>query len=490
LIWGGDEARRAFYRRLLGSSAARKRGVLILVPEVDEMPAAREWAEASSGRPTATVHGGLTVRARRELWSRIQAGRIPVIVGSRAALFGPIPNLGLIIVEDEPHDAYLQVESPAFDVRRGAWLRAEEEGAALVFGAEHPSLVALTKSRDGGYLRRLGNAAPRPKVVVEDDGSARTLLAPGLEDALRRRLADGGRSIVFLNRRGYASVLFCPACGFIPSCRKCGGRPAYHKREDRLVCHACGTTAARPSPCPRCGGRILEPRGVGVEALEEEIRRLFPAARLSRFDSDQAARSSDQERILRRYEKGRLAILIGTELLARRAGIPPADFVGILNPEAWLAFPDFTAAERAFQAVTRMLRFVRPEGGEAVVQTGFPDHYSLRCAADGDEDAFYAAELEARRLMGHPPFSSMAEIVLGGREPRSLGRKARELASRLAERSTSVEVLGPAVVSPPGGKGMRKIQLVLRASGPEAITEALSEGLRRVGGRWRVVRWS
>lgn len=489
LVWGGDAERRALYRRLLGSPAVRKKSVLILVPEVDEIGAVRVWAEDASGRPAAVVHGKLSLRARGEVWASIRTGRPAVVIGSRAALFGPIPGLGLVIVEDEPHEAYLQTESPVFDVRQGAWYRAEEEGAAVVYGAAHPSVVALTRAREGGYLHRLGDAGRRPRVEVADDGKVGGLLAPALEEGLRRTLAGRGRSIVFLNRRGYASVIFCPACGFIPACRRCGAKPAYHKREDRLVCHACGATAGRPPSCPRCGGRVLEPRGVGVEALEEEVKRLFPGARLARFDRDLAGRASDQEKILRRYAAGRVDILLGTELLARRAGLPPADFVGLLNPEAWLAFPDFTAAERAFQSVVRMLRFARPEGGEAVLQTGFPDHYSLRAAVRGEDEEFYPAELEARRLMGYPPFSSMAEVVLRGRDARVLGRKARDLSARLAGPPGEVEVVGPAMATAPGGRGLKTIQVVLRARDPDVLTQALNRGLRQAGGSWRVVRW-
>ncbi|MBM3294000.1 MAG: primosomal protein N' [Candidatus Aminicenantes bacterium] len=490
LAWGGDEERLSLYRRILRSPAVRTGGVLVLVPEVDEMGAAREWAEADPERPAVLVHGRLTARAKAEAWSSVRAGRTPVVVGSRAALFGPIPGLRLVIVDDEPHAAFLQTESPVFDVRQGAWLRASAEGAVLIYGAEHPSVAGLAKARDGGYLHRLGRSAAGPRVVLADDGRSRDLLSPALEGGLRRTLAARGRSIVFLNRRGYASLVFCPACGFIPSCRKCGARPSYHKREDRLVCHACGAAAVRPASCPDCGGRVLEPRGVGLEAIEEELRRLLPGARLARFDRDLAGRSSDRERILKSFEAGKIDVLLGTELLARRAGVRRAEFVGLLNPEAWLAFPDFTASERAFQSVRRMLRFARPGDGEAVIQTGFPDHYSLRAAALGDEDAFYAAELENRRLLGHPPFSSAAEIVIFGREARALGRRARALASRLAASPEGPEVIGPAIVSAPGGKGTKKIQIVLRADRSETITEVLGRALPRLGGAWRVTRWS
>jgi primosomal protein N' (replication factor Y) len=488
---GGAEERRALYRRLVQAALARSRSVLILVPEVDEIAGVQAWASEAARSPAVAVHGQLSARARGAARSSIQAGRAAAVIGARTALFWPIPRLGLIIVEDEPHEAYLQMESPAFDVRRGARLRAEEEGAAFVLGAENPSVEAMSKARENHYLFELGNSARRPRVLVADDGASRELLTPALTDGLRTVLAGRGRAIVFINRRGYASFVFCPSCGFIPACRRCGGRPAYHKKEDRLVCHVCGATAPRPSQCPRCGQRILEPRGIGVEAVEEEIRRLFPRVRIARFDRDLAGRAAVQAKILGRYASGKVDILIGTELLARRAAVPPADFVGIVNPEAWLAFPDFTASERAFQAVSRMLRLARPSGRDvdAVVQTGFPDHYSLREAARQDYGAFFAAEVEARRLLRYPPFSAMAEVVLSGRDPRSLGRKARTLAARLGRGGRDLEIAGPAMAATPGGGGLKKVQLVLRAADPEAITNALNEGLREMSGGWRVTRF-
>jgi primosomal protein N' (replication factor Y) len=488
--FGGTGERRTLWGKAMRAALSRSRGVLLLVPEIDEIPSLAEWASEAAGRPAAAVHGRITARAKSAAWTAIQKGEARVIIGSRAALFWPIPNLGLIIVEDEPHEAYLPIESPAFDVRRAALVRAEMEGSALLFGSDIPSVAAMAAARKAGNLLEIGGSAEPREVVLAGAAAERGLIVAALADGLRRCLGEKGRSIVFLNRRGYASLLFCPSCGFIPSCRRCGARPAFHKREDRLVCHACGTTAPRPSSCPRCGGRVLEPRGIGIEALEEEIRRLFPRARVARFDRDLAGRVSVRTRVLERFAAGRIDILVGTELLARQAGICPADFVGIVNPEAWLAFPDFTAAERAFQGVSRMVRFALPAagGGRVVIQTGFPDHFSLSAAARRDYAGFYEAELENRRIMRYPPFSAMAEVNLQGRDPRSLGRKARILAERFGK--SGVEVLGPAMASAPGGRGVKKVQILLRAEEEKPLTDILGESLRDVGGDWRVSRFS
>jgi primosomal protein N' (replication factor Y) len=488
---GGPAERKDFYRRAVGAARRRSRSVLVLVPEIEEIEGAAAWAADPGGRPAAMVHGQLTARAKSAAWQAVSKGGAAVVVGSRTALFWPIPDLGLIIVEDEPDEAYLQTENPAFDVRRGARIRAEVEGAVVLFGSDKLSVSAMAKAGGDGTLLELGGSAERRRVAVAGDPSSRALVVPLLAAGLRKCLEEKGRAIVFLNRRGYASVLFCPNCGFIPSCRRCGARPAYHKREDHLLCHDCGTIAPRPASCPRCGRRVFEPRGFGIEALEEEVRRLFPRARVVRFDVDRAARASVQAGILGRFASGRVDVLLGTELLARRANVPAADFVGIVNPEAWLAFPDFTAAERAFQEVSRMLGFALPEaaGGSVVIQTGFPDHYSLRSAARQDYASFYAEEVEFRKALRYPPFSAMAEVGLCGRDPRSLGRKARAFADSLGRGGEGIEVLGPAMASNPGGRGEKRVQVVLRAASPEPITKILGESLAGLGGRWSVARF-
>jgi len=489
--WGGNSARRALIVEAARAVLARNRIVLILLPEIARVEELRALLEARLGTVPGLMHGRLTPRAQAEEYAKISRGEARIILGSRTALFKPWPAPGLIVVDDESDESHVQTESPAFDVRRGAVLRAREEKSVVLFLAGAPTVEAFANARAAGSLRVLSGEDPPPNVLLVDDAEARDPLVRPLRDGLATCLAEGGRSVVFLNRRGYASLLFCPRCGFIPRCGRCGTALSFHKREDRLVCHVCGAGEKRPDVCPACGHRVLEPRGGGVESVEEELRRLFPKARISVFDRDRAGTPAARAKIVQAYERGRVDILIGTQLLVRRADLPPADFIGILNPEAGLARPDLTASQRTFQTLVRMLRFApssRTRPG-AVVQTGFPDHYSIRTAVRLDFEAFYAEEIEIRRLLRQPPFVALAEIVLRGHDSRILGRKARALAAAWKASGPEVEVLGPSFVSDAGGPGLKRVQLSLRADSTAAITEILSNGLEDVGSNYSVVRF-
>lgn len=486
--YGGEPARLAFLAGAARETLARGRNVLVLVPEVSRIAPLKDRLEETVGA-VAVLHGQQTPLAQAEEWTKAERGEARVFLGSRAALFKPWPALGLVAVEDESDEAYLQSESPAHDVRRGARFRAEEERAVLVLGSDVPSVEAFARAREEGTLIVLepGRGRREAIIVVVDDGGGRILAGP-VEAGLRDCLSSGEKAIIFLNRRGYASFLFCPGCGFVPRCGRCGASLSYFKREDRLVCRACGTAEARPPACPVCGRGILEPRGVGVEAVEEEVRRIFPGAKAASFDSDRVRSTAARARVLDRFRRGAVDVLVGTQLLARRTDVPPAGFVAVLNPETALAFPALAASQRAFQALQRMLRFAPPSGRPAVVQTSFPDHHAIRMAARDDYEGFFAEEIALRRLLGDPPFGAAAEVVLRGREGRVLGRKARALAGRLRAAFPGVEVLGPSFVSGPGQPGEKRVQLVLRAAGAERITEALNGGLREAGDRWTVAR--
>lgn len=490
LAWGGTGARRALILEASRAVLEKGRGVLVLFPDLARIGDLRARLAANLGTDPALFHGRLSPRAQAAAWERAANKEARLILGSRAALFKPWPELGLIIVEDESDDSHFQTESPAYDVRRGARMRAAAENAVLLYTAGAPTVGAYARARAAGSLRPLGGEDSAPAVVTADESAQSGVLSRPMREGLAATLAAGGRTIVFLNRRGYASLLFCPRCGFIPRCGKCGSVLPYHKKIDKLVCHACGTEEPRPASCSACGQPVLEPRGGGVEALEEELRTVFPGARIAAFDRDRAGRAADRKKILEAWTGGKLDILIGTQLLARVPDLPSADFVGIFNPEAALAVPDFTASERTFQLLVRMIRFARPYGRKpaAVIQTGFPDHHAIRAAARLDFEAFFTEEIELRRLLGQPPFAALADIVLRGLDVRRLGREARMLAERWRKSRAKIDVLGPSFVSEAGRPGLRRIQIELRADNAAAISSVLAAGLMDVGQPATVVR--
>ena len=325
----------------------------------------------------------------------------------------------------------------------------------LVLGAESPAVEAYEKALSGGHLIELPARGSVPSASIVDDGAEKGLLAPAVLEALGRTLAGGGRGVVFLNRRGYASFLFCPRCGFVPRCPECGSAQVFSKREMSLSCRYCRTRTAVVSACPECGSRVLEPRGAGVEAVEEALRLRFPSARIAVFDRRRGGDAAARGKVLEDFTSGKIDLLVGTQTLAREAPVR-APLAVILNPEALLGAADFRAAERAYRAVRRMLDFAAPDGrGTAIVQTAFPDHHSLRAAARGDFRPFFDEEIRLRKAMDLPPFSVMAEILFWGGTARTLAVRARDFVRRAGAFRPRIDLLGPALASGPAGRGGR-----------------------------------
>jgi len=488
-LFGGRDARRAAYAPLIQRVLARMRQVLFLNPEVEMSGPWREFLGKRLGETAAFLNGQMSENARELEWQKIKAGRRRLVVGPRSVLFAPAENVGLIVVDEEHDEAYLQTESPAYDARLGARLKAVEHGSLVVYGSDIPTVEAFHRARTEGHLLALAGEGAKKNVIIIDDRSERALLARKLEEGLRRNLEAGRPSLVFLNRRGYASFLFCPRCSHIPRCDRCDIPLAYYKKEGKLVCRYCSSSRPASASCPRCGSRVMEPRGIGVEAVEEELHRLFPQARVSSFDSDRVKTKAAREKILRNFQEGRVDILTGTQMLARRTELPPVSLIGILNPEALLAFSDFRASQKTFEVICRMMRFSAPAGSEIVIQTAFPDHYSLREAVRQDYPAFFDQEIQFRRLMNYPPFSAMAEVCLLGQDRRRLAQRARELIGRIRAFSRDIEILGPAVAAPTLHRGEKGIQVILKSREGETLEACLAECLRTISARKSVVRY-
>ena len=485
LVRGPGPAREELYLGLLREVAARSGTALVLHPEVASTRAFAERLEARLGKAAAVLHGEVPEARREREWRRVRSGRAAVVCGTRAALLAPLSRPLLIVVDDEHDDAYLQ-ERPAFDVRLGARLRAEAEDALLVSGSEVPTVEGVHRAKNAGRLVELPGEERKVPVEVVDTGRDKGLLSERLTSALGDVLAGGGRAVVFHNRRGYAASLICVRCAFIPRCRRCEIPLVLHKRGGALACPICGESRPAPHACPRCANRF-QARGAGIEAVEEALRRRFPGAPLAAFDSDALSSRGDRDAVIRRFVRGRLKILVGTDLLARRRDVPAVELAAVLAPERTLARPDFRAGQRAFQALHRMIRFCAgAEGGRALIQTALPDHYVVRSAAAGDYEAFCREETDFRRLLGYPPFSAMAEIILAGRSLRSAGGEARRLAEAIRRAAPEVEVLGPALAAVPRVRGLYRVQVALRAATREGIDAALASSLPPRGGRLEV----
>ncbi len=480
-LFGSAAARRTAFQALVRRAIGSGGRVLYLFPEVAPSGEFASRFKTEQGRTAVVFHGRMTDKRKEDSWRILKSGRASLVAGTRSALFLETGPLRLIVVDEEQEESYVQAESPSYDARRGAWLRARLEGAAVVYGSSRPTVEAFTEARRQKMLIELGTEPRRTKVTVIDHSRDIPLISQELEQKLRANLAKGEASILFLNRRGYASQLACSGCGRVPRCPRCDIPLVFHKVESRLVCHYCDHAEGIRKACSACGGEIVLRRGAGTQAVEEELVRLFPQVRVGRFDADTAGGPDERAKILAGFAKGKVPFLIGTQLLVHQPGVPRVGLVGILRPEALLGFSDYRAGQKTFEAVSAMLDFCRDEpDAEAVIQTTAPAHFSIQAAAAGDYQAFYDKEIEFRRVLNYPPFSSLAEILLQGRDVRMLGAKSRELRALFQRYAPSLEVLGPALASVARIRDISRVQFILKATERETIDRALRESLPKV----------
>ncbi len=480
-LFGSDAERRAAFQLLVRRAIGTGGRVLVLSPEVAPTESLVAAFKADYGRTAVVFHGRMTDKQREEAWRSLRSGQAALVAGTRSALFLETGALRLIAVDDEQEESYVQAENPSYDARRGAMLRARSEGAVAVFGSSRPTVEAFTEARRLGSLIELSAEPRKAAVTVIEHAGDRPILSRGLEQKLRANLAKGDPAILCLNRRGYAAQVVCSGCGRAPRCARCDIPLVYHKAEDRLVCHYCNAVVDALRACGECGGRVVVRRGAGTQAVEEELARLFPKVRTARFDADSASKPEDRERILADFAKGRAPILVGTQLLVHQPGVPKAGLVAVLRPEYLLGFSDYRAGQRTFQAVSAMLDLLRDDpGAEGIIQTAPPVHFTVAAAAADDYRAFYDKEIEFRRILNYPPFASLAEVVLQGREVRSLGARSRELRALLQKHGPGLEVLGPAFAPVARIRDVSRVQFILKAADRATIDRALRDALPKV----------
>ena len=480
-LFGSDSPRRAAFQTLVRRAVGACGRVLYLHPEIAPTESLVAGFKADYGRQAVVFHGRMTEKQREDAWRALKSGRSALVAGTRSALFLETGPLRLIAVDGEQEESYFQAESPSYDARRGAWLRARSEGAVAVFGSSRPTVEAFADARRRGLLIELGAEPRRTAVTIVGHAGDAPIVSRELAKKLQSGLDKGEPAILFLNRRGYAAQVVCRKCGRAPRCPRCDIALVYHKAEDRLICHYCNCAVDARRTCAACGGELAVRRGAGTQAVEEELARLFPKVRIARFDADTAAKPEHRERILSDFAKGAIPLLVGTQLLVHQAGVPKAGLVAVLRPEYLLGFSDYRAGQKTFEAVSAMLDLARDApDSEAVIQTAPPVHFAIAAAAAGDYRAFYDKEIEFRRMLSYPPFASLAEVILQGRDVRALGAKSRELRALLQKHAPALEVLGPAFAPVARVRDVSRVQFVLKAAERAPIDQALAEALPKI----------
>jgi primosomal protein N' (replication factor Y) len=469
----------AVYSEAIAETIATGRRALVLVPEIALAMPLVDRLRVELEAEIAILHSGLGEGERADEWRRIRAGGVDVVVGTRMALTAPLPEIGLIVVDEEHDAAYKSDRTPRLQARDAALALARIAGAAVVLGSATPSVESVGRVRQGRYRHavlpeRPSGAPPRVEVVdlrAELAGGNRSLLSGSLTAALAT-LPPGERAILVINRRGTASVVVCRDCGHVQRCPECERSLVFHQAGVTLRCHHCGTASPLATRCPECRSPRIRYLGGGTQRVEQEVRAAFPNLRVGRLDRDISEHKGAAERVLDAFAEGRLDVLVGTSLVAKGLDIPEVTLVGVVSADVALNLPDERAAERTYQLLTQAVgragRGERP--GLAIIQTYQPDHAAIQAVATGDPTAFYDAELEVRRRFGSPPFGRLVKLTVGLPDTVAAEQEGSAMADRLraaaASRRLSVAVLGPAPAYVARRAGRWRWNVVLRGDRP------------------------
>ena len=474
------------YLAAAAASIAAGRQALLLVPEINLTPQLEaRVGRALPGRRTVTLHSRLPAAARRRAWAAAALGEPDLVLGTRLAVFAPMPRLGLIVVDEEHDPSYKQQEGVRYHGRDVAVWRARQRGVPIVLGSATPSLETLHQVKRGRYQRltlprRAIAAAGAPPVALAPhrEAAMHEGIGPRLREALARRLARGEQSLVFINRRGYAPSLLCAACGWQAGCPHCSARLVVHREDGRLRCHHCGVTQAIPAGCPDCGNVDLVPRGFGTERLERALAALHPNARIARIDRDTTRPRGAFAEVRERVDAGEIDILVGTQMLAKGHDFPRLTLVGVLGADNALYSADFRATERLaallFQVAGRAGRAALP--GEVIVQTDFPAHPLYRALAANDYGAFAGTLMAERRAAGLPPFAHLALVTAEAPSREAVDAfldDVRRAGRALSRDAPQVEVFPPVPAMLARRAGMERGQVLAQSSDRGALQRIL-----------------
>ena len=473
------------YLRLASLILETRRRVLVLTPEIALTPALAGVFRARFEGQVAIQHSGLSDGERHDQWHRIRRGELAIVVGTRSAVFAPLENVGLVIVDEEHDGSYKQDELPRYHGRDVAVVRGRMENALVVLGSATPSLESASNARSGRYdlITLTQRVHDRPLASVRIVDMRKEFAAQGpdvtfsaaLLDGIADRLAKREQTVVLLNRRGFATVVFCRQCGASIECPHCSVMLTYHRSQRRLRCHYCNYSTGLPRRCGACGGEFLEQSGIGTERLEADLRERFPEARITRVDRDTIRRRGAIADVLEAVAAGTVDIVVGTQMIAKGHDFPAVTLVGVVSADVGLGLADFRAAERTFQLLTQVVgRAGRGDTpGEAIVQTLYPDHYSIRAAAAQEYEPFYEREMEFRTSLHYPPTVALINVVVKGRTLDAALTDAHDLARRIRHHGVHGKVLGPAPAPLSKIRDEHRAQIFIKGKQRKAMREAL-----------------
>ena len=479
------------YMRAMRICLELGRSAMMLVPEIALTPVFSRRLRSYFGDQVAIFHSSLSKGERFDEWLRVKTGEARIVIGTRSGVFAPIADLGLVIIDEEHESTYRQQDSPRYNGRDTAIVRAQKENAVVILGSATPSLESFHNAQTGKYKylqlpARIGNrplAAAR--IVDMREVFARYkkphVFSDELLEAIESTQRRGEQSIILLNRRGYSSFVLCRSCGETIQCPNCDVTLTYHRSERTLVCHYCNHREAAPNQCPNCRGKYIYYVGEGTEQIETILTKLFPPMRIARIDRDTAGRRGAFEKSLFDFSAGKIDMLVGTQMLAKGHDFPNVTLVGVVSVDAGLALPDFRAAERTFQLITQVAgRAGRGElRGQVLIQTYHPTHYALRHACAQDYAGFYAEEIRHRQNHGYPPFVALASLLVHGTDLGKVHAEALGLRKHLdlANKERACRILGPAPAPLARLKGQHRIQMLVKSRSRKQLRNVVDAAL-------------
>ena len=477
------------YLQAISETIALGRKAIVLVPEISLTPQTIERFRSRFDK-IAVLHSSLTEKERYNQWWEIKNGNADIVIGARSALFAPLDNLGLIVIDEEHENTFKQDSTPRYNARDLSLVRAQYENAVVVLGSATPSLESYHNAGLGKYdyvtlKSRIGDN-PLPRVQIVDmrreiqRGKRQSCISRYLELNMKKCLAQKGQIILFLNRRGFSSFVNCRRCGFVLMCKKCDISLTYHKKQDAVICHYCYHEAPVPKECPECKNPGINFFAFGTEKIEEEIKAKFPSCRLLRMDSDTMRGHNAHEKALSAFKRGDIDILLGTQMIAKGLDFPNVTLVGVLSADTIIHLPDFRASERTFQLLSQVAgRTGRgTQEGLVIMQTYNPKHYSIIFAASHDYDGFAKKELEYRKQLYYPPYGRLARIVLRGKREEDVKERSMDLAEKLKNTiklyKKTVEILGPSPAPVTRVKDNYRWHIVVKAINIEYLQQVLT----------------
>ena len=490
------------YIELMRDAVRRGEQALLLVPEISLTPVFASRLKERFGERIAILHSSLSASERFDQWWRARRGEVDVAIGPRSALFTPFQRLGLIVVDEEGDSAYKQDESPRYNARDLAVVRAQFRGIPIVLGSATPSLESRENAARGKYtlIRMLSRVESRPlpiadvidlrKERAEKEDKGFVIFSNPLKERLKETFAAGEQAIILMNRRGYAPYLLCRDCGHDFRCRDCSVTLTVHRREGLLICHYCGLRKKIPEHCPLCNGVTMQPIGFGTEKVEERFRRDFPGISVAVLDRDSTRKKGELVRILDAFRRQETQALIGTQMLSKGHHFPSVTLTAVLNADSILGYPDFRSAEKTFYLLTQVAgRSGRGDLiGTVLIQSAFPTHYAIQHALRHDYEAFYESEIQFRKTFHYPPVTSMIAILFRGEHLTDVDRAALECGRKLEEALKPIagtRIQGPAPAPMARIKGVYRYQILLRSPHRTALRKAVESVM--IGKKWKGV---